>query len=226
MPHSGLAGGPPAGQEEAAVGRTPELAEPAERPLIGARLRAARLARRQTVAEVAAASGMTKGFLSRLERDRANASVAALIRLCHALDLAVGSLFEPPPAGEVVRRGEYPPISFGGSGLREFLLTPRGEHRLQAIVTELEPDGGSGAEPHTLPGDVEFVYVLDGLLRLDFPGGDHGESTTLGPGDALTFTPGIPHLFRSVAQSGTTRVLWVISPALPDGARLHGQSGR
>ncbi|MDT7777013.1 MAG: hypothetical protein QOC67_5937, partial [Pseudonocardiales bacterium] len=88
MPHSGLAGGPPAGQEEAAVGRTPELAEPAERPLIGARLRAARLARRQTVAEVAATSGMTKGFLSRLERDRANASVAALIRLCHALDLA------------------------------------------------------------------------------------------------------------------------------------------
>jgi hypothetical protein len=42
----------------------------------------------------------------------------------------------------------------------------------------------------------------------------------------LTFTPGIPHLFQSVAQSGTTRVLWVISPALPDGARLHGQSGR
>jgi transcriptional regulator with XRE-family HTH domain len=203
------------------VERTGKLAESDERPLIGARLRAARLARRQTVAEVAEASGLTKGFLSRLERDRANASVAALIRLCHALDLAVGSLFEPPPAGEVVRRGEYPPISFGGSGLREFLLTPRGEHRLQAIVTELDADGGSGPEPHALPGDVEFVYVLDGLLRLDFDGPERRESTTLGPGDALTFTPGIPHQFRSVAQLGATRVLWVISPALPDGARAR-----
>ena len=78
---------------------------------VGARLRAARLAQRRTVAEVAEAAGLTEGFLSRLERDRATASVAALVRLCAALDLAVGgaparvlwvvspALSEPPRPG-------------------------------------------------------------------------------------------------------------------------------
>jgi len=46
------------------------VSEPDQRPLIGARLRATRLARRQTVAEMASASGMTKGFLSRLGTTR------------------------------------------------------------------------------------------------------------------------------------------------------------
>jgi Helix-turn-helix domain len=39
---------------------------------IGAQLRAARLAARKSVAEVAAQSGLTKGFVSKLERDLAN----------------------------------------------------------------------------------------------------------------------------------------------------------
>ena len=184
---------------------------------IGARLRAARLAQRRTMAEVAAASGLTKGFLSRLERDQANASVAALVRLCGALDLPVGSLFEPAPAGEVVRAGEYPPIGFGGSGLREFLLTPRGERRLAAIVSDVEPGGGSGEEPYGLPADVEFVLVLAGRVHLRFPGPDGDAAVVdLAEGAAFTFPPAVPHTFA--AGPGGARVLWVISPALPDEA--------
>ena len=54
---------------------------------IGAQLKGARLAQRMTLAEVALRSGLTKGFLSKLERDQATASVASLMRLvrdaCH-----------------------------------------------------------------------------------------------------------------------------------------------
>ena len=81
---------------------------------IGAQLRAARLAARKSMAEVAGQAGLTKGFLSKLERDLANVSVASLIRLCGALDISVGSLFQAS-LGEVVRRGAYPPINFGGT---------------------------------------------------------------------------------------------------------------
>src|SRR5215467_13038496 len=72
---------------------------------IGAHLRAARLAARMSMAEVAEASGLTKGFVSKLERDLANVSVASLMRLCEALEISVGSLFQAS-RGEVVRRGE------------------------------------------------------------------------------------------------------------------------
>ena len=67
---------------------------------IGPQLRAARLAARKSMAEVAEQSGLTKGFVSKLERDLANVSVASLIRLCAALDISVGSLFQPS-RGEV-----------------------------------------------------------------------------------------------------------------------------
>src|ERR1700749_3638180 len=66
---------------------------------IGAQLRAARLAARMSMAEVAEQAGLTKGFVSKLERDLANVSVASLIRLCDALGISVGSLFQAPKGG-------------------------------------------------------------------------------------------------------------------------------
>src|SRR5215467_16258070 len=88
-------------------------------PRIGAHLRAARLASRRSMAEVAEQSGLTKGFLSKLERDLTNVSVASLMRLCDTLGISVGSLFRAAK-GEVVRNGAYPPINFGGQRIREF----------------------------------------------------------------------------------------------------------
>ncbi|SDQ85286.1 helix-turn-helix domain-containing protein [Quadrisphaera sp. DSM 44207] len=192
--------------------RQTSLAADAAEAAVGARLRAARLAQRRSLTDVAAAARLTKGFLSRLERGQTNASVAALVRLCDALDIPPGRLFEAPPVGEVVRAGAYPPFSFGGDGLVEHLLTPRGERRLQAIISQIEPGGGSGEEQYALTSDVEFVFVLAGRLEITF---EH-EVTQLGPGDAFTYPPGTRHSFRSLEQDGPTRVLWVVSPALRD----------
>ena len=74
---------------------------PATQLAIAARLKAARSAKRMTLDELAAASGVTKGYLSKVERGQSNASVAALIRICESLDLHVGSLFDETPVGEV-----------------------------------------------------------------------------------------------------------------------------
>jgi transcriptional regulator with XRE-family HTH domain len=178
---------------------------------IGAQLRAARLAARKSMAQVAGQSGLTKGFVSKLERDLTSVSVASLIRLCEALDVSVGSLFQPAK-GEVIRAGAYPPINFGGSGVREYLLTPSGEKRVQAILSDIEPGGGSGDEPYSLPADVEFVFILAGQLNITVA----GEEVLLERGDAFTFPASTEHTFRVVAASGPTQVLWVFSPALPD----------
>jgi len=178
---------------------------------IGAQLRAARLAARKSMAEVAEQAGLTKGFLSKLERDLANVSVASLIRICAALNISVGSLFQASK-GEVVRRGAYQPINFGGTGVREYLLTPSGEKRVQAILSYIEPGGGSGDEPYSLPADVEFVFVLAGQLQISLA----GEDVTLERGDAFTFPAGSQHTFRGIWAAGRTQLLWVFSPALPD----------
>jgi transcriptional regulator with XRE-family HTH domain len=180
---------------------------------IGAQLKAARLAARMSMAEVAEKAGLTKGFVSKLERDLVNVSVASLIRLCDALGVSVGSLFQAS-RGEVVRRGAYPPINFGGQRISEYLLTPSGEKRMQAILSDIQPGGGSGDEPYSLPADVEFVFVLVGELEMTIA----GEPVTLGPGDAITFPATTGRTFRAAAGQGPTQVLWVFSPALPDTA--------
>jgi transcriptional regulator with XRE-family HTH domain len=180
-------------------------------PRIGAQLRAARLASRRSIAEVAEQSGLTKGFLSKLERDLTNVSVASLMRLCDALGISVGSLFQAAK-GEVVRKGEYPPINFGGNGVREYLLTPAGEKRVQAILSEIEPGGGSGDEPYSLPTDVEFAFVLAGQMRIVVA----GETLTLDAGDAFTFQSSATHTFEVPPSAGPSQVLWIFSPALPD----------
>jgi len=178
---------------------------------IGAQLKAARLAARKSMAEVAEQAGLTKGFVSKLERDLANVSVASLIRLCDALGVSVGSLFQAPK-GQVVRHGARPPINFGGTKMTEYLLTPSGEKRVQAILSDIEPGGGSGNEPHSLPADVEFVLILAGQLHVTVA----GEQITLEQGDAFTFPANIEHTFHVPPRAGRAQVLWIISPALPD----------
>lgn len=181
----------------------------------GSRLRAARSARRVTLADLADDVGVTKGYLSKLENGRATASVALLVRLCSALDVPVGSLFDDVPAGDVVRAGEYPPIDFGGTGQREHLLTPAGERRVQVLRGDIDAGGGSGAEAYELPADVAFVHVLTGELTVAF---EHSEPVTLRDGDAFTFDPTRRHSFRA---SVPTTVLWVLTPGLPTRAPVR-----
>jgi transcriptional regulator with XRE-family HTH domain len=176
---------------------------------IGARLKAARRSRHKTLTQVASAGGLTKSYLSKIERDQATASLPSLMRLCAALEISLGSLFDAN-TGVLVRQHQYPTIDFGGRGLREFLLTPHGEQRLQALLSEIEPGGGSGVKLYALPVEVEFVLVLEGRLTIQL----ESRELVLTAGDALTFPAQTPHGFYNPDSETTTRVLWVFAPAL------------
>lgn len=190
---------------------------------LGVRLRQARQAQRRTLGDVATASELTKGFLSKLENGQVNASVASLVRLCDTLDTPVGSLFEPA-VGSIVRADAYPPIQFGGESMTEYVLTPQTERRVQALVSVIEPGGGSGAGHYTLPTEVEFAYVLDGRLKIELADrtGTNSETVVLTTGDAFTFPADNTHAFCALTDDRPTRVLWVFSPALPATSAWQG----
>ncbi len=175
---------------------------------IGARLRTARQSAGLTLAAVAAQAGITKGFLSRLERDEVSPSVASLVSVCGVLGIGVGTLFEAPDTN-LVRAGAAPPINFGGEGLREHLLTAGSQRQLQVIRSLVEPGGGGGAELYALACEVEFVYVVSGELRLLLP----GETVDLSTGDAFTMPGATPHTWLNPSTTAPAEVLWALTPA-------------
>lgn len=175
---------------------------------IGARLRGARKARGLTLEQVSAATGLTKGFVSRLERDEVSPSVASLVAVCNAIGMRVGALFDAAESA-LITADAAPRIHFGGQRVEEFLLTPGHEQGLRVIHSFIEPGGGGGDEPYFLECDVEFVYVVDGVLEIGM--GDR--TVTMSAGDALTFPGREPHTWRNAAHGERCEVLWVLAPA-------------
>lgn len=189
--------------------RSRRVAEPAPGGVpIGGRLRAARAARALTLDDVAGAAGLTKGFISRLERDEVSPSVASLVAVCEVLGIRVGELFESP-ATSVVRAAEGRRINFGGREVEEFLLTPTIQGDVQVIRSVMEPGGTGGDELYSLDCNTEFVYVVRGTLVVTLAAG----SVHLSTGDAFTFPGREPHTWQNASDTEPCEVIWVLAPA-------------
>jgi transcriptional regulator with XRE-family HTH domain len=175
---------------------------------IGARLRDARRRQGLTIDQIARSTGLTKGFISRIERDVTSPSVSTLVTVCAALSLPVGELFTAPTT-DVVRRAQAPHIQLTGRGADERLLTPRGQGRLQLVHSIIEPGGTGGEELYTLNCEVEVAHVLRGSLQVLFS----KSAELLEAGDTMTFSGREPHTWHNPDTGEDAEVLWVIVPA-------------
>jgi transcriptional regulator with XRE-family HTH domain len=182
--------------------------------VLGPRLRARRGELGLTLAQVADAAGVTKGFISLVERGLASVSVPTLLTLCSALELELGALFDYPE-DEVVRAGRGAPLEMGGGGIEEFLLTPASEPRIQVMRTVLQPGGGSGGA-YTLDCDTVFVLVVRGALALRV--GDR--ERRLEVGDSTTFSARTMHAWENPGDT-EAEVVWTLAPPVPQGPRAR-----
>lgn len=160
-----------------------------------------------TLNDVSERTGLTKGFLSDIERDKTSPSVASLVNLCDVLGLPVGDLFAAS-RNALVRAGERQPIRFGGTGVSDHLLTPSHGVRMQAIWSEIAPDGTGGDQLYSLRSEEEFVLVLEGELTLDL----QGTEILLHTGDSFTFDPRLPHSFRNPSSEHPSIVIFIMTP--------------
>lgn len=174
---------------------------------IGAKLRAARTSQGMSLGQLAETTGLSKGFLSRVERDETSPSVSTLVQLCQVLSLPVGALFTEPEV-QKVSFADAPRINLGGVHADERLMSPRGEHRVQLLRSELEPGAHGGSDLYTINCDVEVLHVIDGQVTVRFA----DRSIPLGAGDALTFPGREPHTWHVEGGKPAT-VTWIIVPA-------------
>ena len=162
--------------------------------VIAQRIRECRQVRDQTVAHLAATSGISKGMMSKIENGQASPSLATLGSIARALEVPVTALFRGleeehdalyVAAGkglEIIREGTR-------SGHRYQLLgTMRGvNRRMEPLLVTLSQQ--QEVFPLFQHPGTELLYMLEGAVEYG-----HGNARyVLRPGDTLQFDGEIPH---------------------------------
>lgn len=172
---------------------------------VGSRLRTQRLRNHMTIDQLASAAGLTKGFVSRVERDLISPSVESLVRMCQVLRIDMGSLFTGPGGVQVVSLEDAPYIDLGGDGIQEQLLTPRDQRTVQVLRARVAA-GGRGEEPmYTVDCQTEVLHLISGRFRLKVP----DRVLELSAGDTVTLPGSEPHTWENPGDQEAV-LLWIL----------------
>ena len=163
---------------------------------IGREVRAFRKQQGITVTELAAATGLSTGMLSKIENGNTSASLTTLQALAHALSVPITSFFrqfeEFRPAVHT-RAGEGVDVDREGTraGHQYTLLAHIGANASGVMVEPylITLTAESDVFPTFQHGGIETIHMLEGAV--DYR---HGDAIyPLRPGDTLHFDADAPH---------------------------------
>lgn len=174
------------------------------RLVVGRQIRRWRQERGLTLARVAERSGLTVGYLSQVENDKASPSLAVLGQLAEALDVSPAwFLMEDVPPPRVVRAAERPVTTVDGGRIE--YVDGRTSRDVSILEVTTRPGGRVGAHAH--PGDEHHV-LLRGRMRL--MQGDH--TIEVGAGDYVRWDGSIPHDGEVLGDEEATLLIVRIRP--------------
>ncbi len=177
--------------------------------ITGRRIRTLRQRLRLTLDEAAAQAGISKPYLSQVERGHATPSLRSLIGIARALGVALQYFIETPGEAQIVRRAER--VTFKGfSGSQNqygYLTKPDGNLSLEAQLVKI-PAGAQHFEVAAQSAE-ELMYVLSGEVSLTL------EDTTyvLRAGDTAHFESAAPHGWANPTDTESVFV-WIGTPKL------------
>lgn len=156
---------------------------------VGSRLKRLRTYRGVTLMALAAATGISKSTLSRLESGQRRPSLELLLPLAEAYNVPLDDLVGAPEVGDP--RVRLKPKGSNGRTVIPLTRQPGGMQAAKIVipVSKIHP------ELKTHEG-YEWLYVLSGRMRLVL--GDH--DLILGPGEVAEFDTHVPHWFGSTGD--------------------------
>jgi transcriptional regulator with XRE-family HTH domain len=174
---------------------------------IGPRLKRARAQRDVTLTELAAATGISKSTLSRLESGQRKPSLELLLPIAHAHRIPLDELVGAPEIGDP-RIRLTPEKRSGGRVVIPLTRQPRGVHAWKVLIP---PERGT--PQLRIHEGYEWLYVLSGELRLIIA--DH--DITMQPGEVAEFDTQVPHWFGAAGKQ-PVEILSILSR---EGERIH-----
>ncbi len=171
---------------------------------LGPRLRRLRTQRGRSLAQVAAAVGISVGFLSALERSQMSASVGTLRRLARYYRTNILDFFDATELNTRLVRPAKRKVLEAGPGVRMELLA-WGNKVMEPHLFRIKANAGSG-ESYAHDGE-EFLFVLRGELQIALD----GEEYHLKRGDSFYFESATSHRWKNPGRSETW-LLWVNTP--------------
>jgi len=177
------------------------------------RLRHLRKANKMTLEDLSNKTGLTKSYLSKLERGASVPSIASALKLAQAYGLAVGDLIGENSSSKitVVRRADRKPFetSSGASGSRhEAIISMLGEGILEAFM--VHPPMKSSEAIKESPSEhrgQELVFIVRGRVEISWP----TETAILNVGDVASFDARLPHKTRSLGAREAEMLVVVAS---------------
>ncbi|WP_416900155.1 MAG: helix-turn-helix domain-containing protein [Minwuia sp.] len=180
---------------------------------VGRQVRDFRQSLGMTIADLARATKLSPGMLSKLENGQTSPSLATLQALAAALNIPLTALFasyDEKRDATFVRAGQG--LAIERRGTRAGHLYQLLGHSLRGSI-QVEPylitlDQGSDAFPIFRHPGYEFIYMLDGELSYR-----HADRTyVLGPGDSLFFDADAPHGPQELRRLPATYLSVIVSP--------------
>lgn len=180
---------------------------------VTARLSALRTLNGLSLEELARRAGLTKSYLSKLERGVSQPSIATVLKLAKAFGVSSDKLLSQTPQSDdvvLVRKGERVPFS-RVEGRVGYAYEAIAAHRVDKAMTPfvMRPPLRSVAKADLVThAGEELVFVISGEMEIVFA----DRSISLQAGDAVYFDASVPHRSRSLGKV-TAEALVVVSVA-------------
>jgi len=174
---------------------------------IGERIRNLRQLSNLTQEELAERAGLTKGFISQVERDLTSISLDSLIQILEALDEDISEFFRDSTGEEKIVYREDDRVAIEKEKIQRFeLLVPGSTNRrLEPILLTLRKGQVTPKErPHE---GEEFGYVLRGRVTLRFG----KEVLKLKTGECFYLSAEKEHWLQNTSSKEAI-ILWISSP--------------
>lgn len=172
------------------------------------RISAERGARRWSLADLAARSGVSKAMLSKIEREEASPTASVLTRIASSFEMTLAELLTAPATdgGRLSRAAEHPVWTDPATGYRRRQLYLSAGLPLELVEVDL-PAGASVAIPASSYVLIrQVLWVIAG--RVTIVEGD-GRSD-LQTGDSLEFGPPSDVIFRNESDAPCRYLVAVI----------------